>query len=70
MAITHAVLRAVQRDRLVCNPCPAVFKFLLAQKDLQLTDLTKANLTVADVKISYVHGIWYEVSSRAQMSKL
>jgi hypothetical protein len=45
-----------------------VFKFLLAQKDLQLSDLTKVNLTVADVKISYVHGIWYEVSSRGQAS--
>jgi hypothetical protein len=45
-----------------------VFKFLLAQKELQLSDLTKVNLTVADVKISYVHGIWYEVSSMGQAS--
>lgn len=48
--------------RLCCTGCAAVFKFLLAQKDLGLSDLTAVNLTVADVRISYVHGIWYEVS--------
>uniref|UniRef100_A0A383WJJ4 Amine oxidase n=1 Tax=Tetradesmus obliquus TaxID=3088 RepID=A0A383WJJ4_TETOB len=45
----------------------AVFKFLLAQKDLGLSDLTAVNLTVADVRISYVHGIWYEMPPKSEV---
>jgi hypothetical protein len=40
----------------------AVFKFLLAQPELGLVDITKAQITLDSVRLNYVHGIWYEVS--------
>jgi len=44
-------------------PCAAVFAFLLCQKNLGLVDVTKEVLTSDSVRLNYVHGIWYEVSS-------
>jgi hypothetical protein len=51
---------------LLCNNVPAVFKFLLAQPELGLVDITKAQITLDSVRLNYVHGIWYEVSLFAQ----
>jgi hypothetical protein len=42
----------------------AVFKFLLAQPELGLVDITKAQITLDSVRLNYVHGIWYEVSAQ------
>jgi hypothetical protein len=42
----------------------AVFKFLLAQPELGLVDITKAQITLDSVRLNYVHGIWYEVSTQ------
>jgi iron only hydrogenase large subunit-like protein len=52
-------------DCLCCHTCvlSAVFKFLLAQKNLKLTDIARASITEDSVAINYVHGIWYQVRS-------
>jgi hypothetical protein len=42
-----------------------VFKFLLAQPELDLVDITKTQITLDSVRLNYVHGIWYEVSQAA-----
>lgn len=42
---------------------PAVYSFLLAQKSLGLTDVAKATITEDAVRLNYVHGIWYQVST-------
>jgi hypothetical protein len=39
-----------------------VLDFLFAQKALELTDITKTQITEKSVSLNYVHGIWYEVS--------
>lgn len=41
----------------------AVFSFLQAQKNLQITDISTATVTEEAVRLNYVHGIWYQVSA-------
>ncbi len=45
----------------------AVFKYLLAQRELGLVDVTKINVTFESVRLSYVHGIWYEAPPKADV---
>jgi hypothetical protein len=39
---------------------------LLAQPELGLVDITKAQITLDSVRLNYVHGIWYEVSTQSE----
>uniref|UniRef100_A0A383VT45 Amine oxidase n=1 Tax=Tetradesmus obliquus TaxID=3088 RepID=A0A383VT45_TETOB len=45
----------------------AVFKFLLAQPELGLVDITKTQITLDSVRLNYVHGIWYEMPPKAEV---
>lgn len=55
---------------LPCRPIPcavlccAVVQFLMSQKNLGLTDISKATITEKSVRLNYIHGIWYQVSQQ------
>lgn len=46
-----------------------VFQYLLGQKKLGLTDISKATITEKSVRLNYVHGIWYQVRGMEQWAQ-